>query len=913
MISYKEILKKYSVLFIVAFLIIFIPVSIKNLNIGFSGLYADGFNQHLLFMQDFVSNIKNWLFEGNEFSLYNFNIGYGADVIQSYGYYSIFDPFNIIAIILPIKWIEFSYYLILFLKLFLGGLFFCLFANRFNIKNKTVLIISGIFYSLGTCCLYSSLRHPIFASSFMYLPLVLLGIEKALRKESKIILITSVFLSIISQFYLAVYVLLGAEIYLMFRLCKDKISFKKWFIEMVKYNLYVLIGVLMGAMVLITQAYALSFNGRSNDNEMLIYSFKYYAGLISTFLFPTVNSSYTIGLGNFIGIFFILLFIFNIKEHKWLKKIIILEFIFMLIPIFGYAFSMFSYVNNRWSFILIASMVLAFTISLDNVAMYKKSDYLKALKILIYTILLCGLLGAMYLVSNFNLKTIYTLLLFVVVISVFALIAYLVNKINFEKINFKLDVKKVPLIFLSFQTLFIIIFNVFISTIVTDDYTYAKYYDNEFKSSQINDSSFYRVSKNSFVGNSFKMVNDSIYGNYSSTASFNTMNNGNVVEMLNYLGVHNANGNVGYQGLNNRYVLETLFGVKYFISKDSSENGIPYNFSYIDSYESIKYDEKIYDERYSKLNKNDTKENTHIYMNNDSLSLGYIYDSCISLKNIENINKIERQDILLENLIIDENICSNYISSYESNSVTTKDYELIYGDNIVVKDNSIIVKESEATITLKLINLSNEELYVEFVDLKEINQKKSNELIYASDKMKNIVEMDVIGTHLYVDNSTHLLNMGYYENTNEEEITITFKNKGEYTYSDLNVYTYKMDNVISKINKLQENQLQDIKIEENNVAAKINSSKDGMLFLSIPYNEGFEIYVNGVKKEIHQANIGFMAVEIEKGESDILIKYQTKYLKVGRVLSIIGISLFVLYLPVEIYLKKKNKKVEKNN
>ena len=99
-LSNKLILKKYSILFFITFLIIFIPLFIKNLSLGISGLYYDSFSQHLLFMRDYIIKIKDWLFNGNGFSIYSFNIGYGADVIHIYGYYSLFDPFNIIAIIL---------------------------------------------------------------------------------------------------------------------------------------------------------------------------------------------------------------------------------------------------------------------------------------------------------------------------------------------------------------------------------------------------------------------------------------------------------------------------------------------------------------------------------------------------------------------------------------------------------------------------------------------------------------------------------------------------------------------------------------------------------------------------------------------------------------------------------------------
>ena len=108
---------KYSLCFLLAYALVFLSISIKNETIGFSGLFIDGFTQHLLFFNDFITKIKDSLFLGASFPTYDFNLGLGGDIVASYGYYSLFDPFNIIAILLPASFIEGSFYLIIFIKL----------------------------------------------------------------------------------------------------------------------------------------------------------------------------------------------------------------------------------------------------------------------------------------------------------------------------------------------------------------------------------------------------------------------------------------------------------------------------------------------------------------------------------------------------------------------------------------------------------------------------------------------------------------------------------------------------------------------------------------------------------------------------------------------------------------------------
>ena len=207
--------KLYSILFLLIYLIVFIPTSLRNLNIGFTGLFTDGFTQHVVFMRDFIGNIKDWLFNRASFPMFDFNLGLGADTIASYGYYGLFDPFNIIAIIFPIKLIEFSYYLILSTKIYLSGLFFIMFAKKILIKDKWALISSGLLYAFNSCFLMLILKHGIFAGCLMIFPLVLLGAYKIISKEKPYLLIFSTLYAVLSQFYLYAYVALGFEIFVL--------------------------------------------------------------------------------------------------------------------------------------------------------------------------------------------------------------------------------------------------------------------------------------------------------------------------------------------------------------------------------------------------------------------------------------------------------------------------------------------------------------------------------------------------------------------------------------------------------------------------------------------------------------------------------------------------------------------------
>lgn len=89
--------------------------------------------------------------------------------------------------------------------------------------------------------------------------------------------------------------------------------------------------------------------------------------------------------------------------------------------------------------------------------------------------------------------------------------------------------------------------------------------------------------------------------------------------------------------------------------------------------------------------------------------------------------------------------------------------------------------------------------------------------------------------------------------------------------------------------------------------ANINLSKSNLVFFSVPYDKGFKAYVNGEQVEIEKANVGFMAVKGQPGENEIVFTYTTPGLKLGTIISIISLILFIIYIYINyIFKKRKN-------
>jgi len=90
--------------------------------------------------------------------------------------------------------------------------------------------------------------------------------------------------------------------------------------------------------------------------------------------------------------------------------------------------------------------------------------------------------------------------------------------------------------------------------------------------------------------------------------------------------------------------------------------------------------------------------------------------------------------------------------------------------------------------------------------------------------------------------------------------------------------------------------------------AKTTLEKDSLVFFSVPYEEGFTAYVDGVETGIVKADYGFMAVPVSKGTHTIEFKYTLSGLRKGIYMSLTGMGIFFILIIFKVYEKEKEKK-----
>lgn len=76
---------------------------------------------------------------------------------------------------------------------------------------------------------------------------------------------------------------------------------------------------------------------------------------------------------------------------------------------------------------------------------------------------------------------------------------------------------------------------------------------------------------------------------------------------------------------------------------------------------------------------------------------------------------------------------------------------------------------------------------------------------------------------------------------------------------------------------------------QSKIDGRVACIGEGILMLSIPHEDGWEVYANGVKQELINCDYGFVGIHLPGGEYEITAKYHIPYGKAGLVLSIIGV------------------------
>lgn len=862
----------------------------------------DGVPQHLnslAYYGRYLREILHTIFVEHKLEIpsWDMHIGYGSDILTTLHYYVIGDPLTLLSVFVPIEKTEILYELLIFLRIYLAGISFSLYC--FYHKNpKQATFMGTLIYVFAGWTIYASMKHPYFSNPMIYLPLILMGIDKIYKKEKPHLFIWATAIGAMSNFYFFYMLCIFMFIYAAFRYFEifSKRSVKdvfRWFWKFVGYFAVALMIASVIFLPVIMTIFGTDRFQAANYVPFLydrIYYEKYLGCLIGENMIQWGVAGYSaVAMA---GVFVI----FSKKKYPYLKAGFIMLNFFLLFPFAGHVLNGFSYVSNRWIWaygMMIAYIFVKAYPELFNLSLKEKR------RIFIMLLIYCGL--ALYASAARTQRNIMAVM--ILTFAVFTVISYG---------NIFVKGKYLCLIFSS-----LLVVSIMLN--ISYQYSYEKDYLSEFSDQGVaikelesgvdlaelnaleEKDEVYRYDQ--YGAQSIE--NTSMMMRTNSTTYYFSVANGNISEFFDEMYL-NTPWEQHYENLDGRTILDRLASVKYFVIKNGHYEYLPYGVK----------DQKGESEKGEKTYR--------AFEMKDPLPLGYTYNSYIPRQEYENMSVTEKQQAILQGIVLEESSLPATEVDFSDQKVSST---LKANSGCYVQDGKIIVTEENAKATIHYKGMDDCETYLiaenlnydalspkERVDRQEweemsvyeqnrlLNEdrnwrywKESREATFkvACGPVEKKMKIFTDKYNAYSGKHNFLCNLGYRKD-GLSEMVLTFKNTGVYTYDDLRVVCQPMGKVEKNTKNLKKEILTDVKMGINEMQGRISLSQNKALLLSIPYSKGFTAYVDGEKTEIKKANTMYMALELPKGEHEIRLVYKTPYSFTGTLLSFLGILIFVV-------------------
>lgn len=881
----------------------------------------DGLSQHvkaLTYFGQWLRDIFRTLLSEGRLVIpeYNFSLGLGGDVLNTLHYYAFGDPLNLLAAIVPTKYCHYLYSLLIVFRLYLSGLTFSWYCAKRGHRNRYALLAGALIYALSSFGLVA-LRHAYFLNPLYQLPLVLLGVELVLEKKRPYLLIFSVALSALSNFYFFYMIVLMTVIYVIVRLVQlYRKQFRHAWWPLIKIGIGSVAGVLVAAVILLPVIVAFLSDDRisAQVSVPLLYTGEYYMKSLIYFIRPGEMAKWSLGGFSIVSLFTVFLLFRERKKHLGLKILFLMGTLFYLIPHIGNAFNGFSYPINRWCFAYAMIVAYILVVMWPNMATLTKSE---GRALLIAT----AVYGGLCLIINPARALQY---FFISLFAGVCLVGLLLLRAGEERGKLVRTAQRGIVLTVCIT----VAVNAFILySPLTGNYANSFVDRNKLVSiTQSGPDRFIQQQEKDGKGlgmTRYTTGNETpknvalVYYTHG-TQYYWSLSNPHLAQFREEMNLR-ENMPHDHYGFDDRTALNALASVQWFADTDPYT---PYGY-----------------------NKIGHKQTLSVYENEYALPIGYTYNGYLTREQYDSLTAIEKQEALLQGVLLE-----NALEAYPAVSPTLTAQDLPFvavpdSKYVSQEGNSFVVTKDGAVMTLLLEKgLENSETYLCFDNLQytglsayelytsddptndpnnvypdsywnaltsverynlEYNDKKWEETAYhkftvtgerSNGKVSKNFEYYTPEYSWYTNRHSFDINLGYSEEA-VQKITIKFPKIGTYTFDSLTVVCQPMTDYKQQVSALGEEVLEKVAFDNDVLTGNITVDQPKLLCLSIPYSEGWTAYVDGKPATLHQANTMYMALALDAGAHEIRLEYQTPYLREGvlvSLVSLLGVAVFAV-------------------
>ena len=746
--------------------------------------------------------------------------------------YYMFNPTNLLCIFSTSENILEYYTFIILLRIGLSGFTMCKYL-KYKFKNQSNL--RYIIFSIS----YALMAYNVcYFFNYMYFdtvvlfPIVVLGLDKLIYERKNRLYIISLTLSIISNFYIGYMVCIFSLLYFIYNIFIYKLDK-----DIIKdFIISSLLSGFMCMIIIIPEASELL------KGKALLYAsskaeyFKFNMNFLNIFykFLPGSTSNYDLEYG-MVNIYVSLFVIILVIKYFFNKKISKKERITTLIFILFFLLS-------------ISFNLLDFVWQLFQRPIWYPNRYIFTFSFFLITIAMKEITNITYktnikenliIIISFILLTLYSIISLKIHNDNLKIISYILGIILILQYTFFLNNKNAKYLLVMLFFIEVTTNAIFTLKIMGKTTTMTQYKTNE----EINEKAVKHIKEIENKDNNF----------YRMELSTSTVHNS--PSLLNYNGINHFNS------VKNAKTLNFLNKFNYQVTDDTSVEFNNYN-PYLTSLLGIKYINGSKDEMYYE---NVYNENPYMYLNKDALSLGYmIYnkefkESNSSYQNTENlINSMLNTDIKRYKVI------DNF------NGEDTEIKEIDNKKYVISKTSIKIEMEDKASNSMFLIPsrnitfVANYSIFINDEEIKDAVIKQSPIFVNKGDTYKIIIKSNLSKTEL----------------------------------NSLKWYQIDYDKYIETINELKKNEFNITKYnKDNHIEGNIDVNNDkNVLLLTIPYDKGWNIYVDDNKVNYDICFDSFICLDLDKGKHNIKMNYVPSGFIVGLIISSLAFIVTIIYI-----------------
>ncbi len=792
------------------------------------GANVDWISQHSVIPEYFRQQFYS---TGNLFPEFAANIG-GGQNIYNFSYYGLYSPLILPSYLLP--FIKMSDYLmIVSLLCLIADVFLFYKWLRGNEISKGNAILTAILFLLTGPMIFHSYYQIMFVNYMPFLLLGLLGVDRCFNRKKCGLFTVSVFLMILTSFYFSIGGILVLVLYGIYRYftvqeaVKRKVTLRNFLLDGIRFCLPILHAVLLVGILLIPTAAALLQGTRTTKSGTSL----------SALLLPNVDlmrilyHPYGIGLTTFA----IAVLLTGLTYRTWKEKYLHIACILIItIPLFLYLLNGGLYIRGKVLIPMIPLICYLIAIYLEK-QRKREIPFLHGIipYVLTLGIVCLGTLGK-------NVQSARGFLLADAVIMLLCCLFF------YRKQSEKIFII-IPIGFLlSFDICYQIQADKMLDTSFYRQVTEASSQEN-IEQILEEEQGFYRMEQQgTYTENAANLNRIWSMEQYSSSVYSSTYNTQYQNFRQNIFDVEQPYRNLLMQVQSKNPIFQNLMGVKYLIS-DTAISGY----------------EKIADD---------------IYENTNTLPIIYATDQTISKEEYEKLPFPYDQTAFL-------------FTAVTENDGTISAQDLMNIQKECLQDLSIalpsdIQTQQNIRQTFPIPTAEDGDLF--FLQFRLKNRTPSQDVSVSVESIRNKLTSK---KHIYYnENETFTYVVPLQEGQNQIEIDF---GAGSYEISDLQNYLLKSGKETIRTEKETLCQSEffpnDEKTKGNVIAGTITTKMDGNLITSIPYDENFEVYVDGHLVKNKKVNIAFLGIPLEKGTHEIQIIYHAPGMKLGKLLSIFGI------------------------